>query len=124
MTRPPEPDLSGAEALLAVYDGRAALLRRALARVREGHAPDVVTAVCEEALGGPDLRVENPLRAEARRIADRVHEAIGSPHHALRYLMEGRTMAFGGRTPCEVLQHGEAELLLYSLNVMQHGLCA
>lgn len=85
MTRPPEPDLSGAEALLAVYDGRAALLRRALARVRE---------------------------------------AIGDPAHALRYLMEGRTIALGGRTPCEVLQHGEAELLLYSLNVMQHGLCA
>ena len=124
MTAQTGADVSAAEALVARYETRAALLREAMTRVREGRAPDAVTAVCEVALGGRGVQVDDPVHAEAGRIATRLQAALGDPARAMRYLVEGRIVAFGGRAPYEVLQAGEVELLLSSLHALEHGLGA
>lgn len=124
MTPQTGADVTAAEALVARYETRVALLREAMIRVRDGLAPDAVTAVCEVALGGCDVQVDDPVRAEAGRIATRLQEALGDPARALRYLVERRIAAFGGRTPYEVVRAGEVELLLSSLNAVEHGLGA
>ena len=116
--------IASAEELADEYERGADMLRRAIARVQQGHAPTVMVALCEEALREHACGAAEADAAEAERIGAAVTGAFGDGSSPVRYLVAGRPLALGGRTPLEVIACGEAPLLLYTLAALQHGLGA
>lgn len=112
-----------AEKLAADFDWRAQILRRASARVRDGTASTVLSALCEEVLNERDGDSAAVI-VEAEQLAAAVSDAFNDMRASVRYLVAARPRALSGFTPLEVIARGEVFLLLRSLTAIQHGLGA